>query len=48
MRFIIELCLEIRKIGAARPGAVRASGLRHEPIDHAMEGDAIIKALSRK
>src|SRR3954447_7855304 len=44
MRLLVELGLELLA-GAAGAGALRASGLRHEPVDHAMEHDAVVKAL---
>ena len=42
----VELGLQVRQVGAAGAGAVRAAGLRHEALDHAVEGNAVIKALA--
>lgn len=45
MRFRIELSLEIGLAAAAHAGAIGAAALRHETIDHAVEGHAIVKAF---
>jgi hypothetical protein len=47
MRFLVELSLEFLA-RAAGTGALRASGLRHETLDHAMEHDAIVKPLAHQ
>src|SRR3984893_5545116 len=47
MRFLVELGLELLA-GAAGAGALRAPGLRHEALDHAMEHDAVIKSLAHQ
>src|SRR3954449_9074858 len=39
MRFLVELGLQLLA-GAAGAGALRTSGLRHEPVDDAVEHDA--------
>ena len=44
MRLLVELGLELLA-GAAGAGALRAAGLRHEALDHAMEHDAVVKAF---
>src|SRR6201747_1747297 len=44
MRFLVELSLELLA-GTAGTGALRAAGLRHEALKHAMEHDAVVKAL---
>ena len=48
MRFRIEFGLEIRLVAAAHAGAVGATALRHEAIDHAVECHAIVKAFIGK
>src|SRR5829696_6383296 len=48
VRLGIELGLEVRQVGAAGPGAVRAAGLGHEALDDAVEGDAVVEALAGK
>src|ERR1700746_2936459 len=42
MRLGIEFGLELLA-GAAGAGALRASGLGHEAVDHAMENDAVVE-----
>ncbi len=46
MRLAREIGLQVRLRRAARAGAVRAAGLRHEAVDDAMEDDAIIEVLA--
>ena len=48
MRLGSELGLEIGIFRAAGPGPVRAAGLGHEPLDHAMEGDAVVEFFASK
>ena len=45
MRLGIELGLQVRIVRAAGAGAVRAAGLRHEAVDHAVEHDPVIEAF---
>src|SRR5579871_2047269 len=45
MRLLVELGLELLAASAGA-GALRAAGLRHEPLDHAMEDDAVIKSIT--
>src|SRR6478752_7760236 len=47
MGLLVELCLELLA-GAAGAGALRTSRLRHEPFDHAMEHDAVVKSLAHQ
>ena len=47
MRLVVELGLQLLA-GAAGAGALRAAGLRHEAVDHAMEHDAVVKALAHQ
>ena len=47
MRLGVELGLQLLA-GAAGAGALRAAGLRHEAVDHAMEDDAVVKALAHQ
>ncbi len=47
MRLGIELGLKLLA-RAARSGALRAAGLRHEAIDDAMEHDAIVEAIAHQ
>src|SRR5437879_4204162 len=47
MWFPVELGLEFLT-GAAGAGAVRAAGLRHEAVDHAVEHDAVVEALTNQ
>src|SRR6266404_8064157 len=47
MRFLVEFRLELLA-GAAGAGAVRAAGLRHKALDHAMEHDAVVKSLAHQ
>src|ERR1700712_2484181 len=47
MRFLVEFSLEFLA-GAAGAGALRASGLRHEAVDDAMEHDAVVKAFAHQ
>src|ERR1700688_2734874 len=47
MRLLVELRLELLA-GAAGAGALRTAGLRHEPFDHAMEHDAVVKSLANQ
>ncbi len=44
MRLLVELGLQLLA-GTAGAGALRAAGLGHEAIDHAMEHDAVVEAL---
>src|SRR5579883_396659 len=45
MRFLVELGLQLLA-RAAHAGAVRAAGLRHEAVDHAMEHDTVVEAFA--
>src|SRR5438046_4416447 len=45
MRFLVELGLQLLA-GTAGAGAMRAAGLGHKALDHAMEHDAIVKSLA--
>jgi hypothetical protein len=45
MGFRIELLLQIWIARTARTRAMRATSLRHEPINNAMEHDTIIETL---
>src|SRR3954468_19058759 len=47
MRLLVELGLQLLA-GAAGAGALRAAGLRHEAVDHAMEYDAVVKSLAHQ
>src|SRR6266404_3491782 len=47
MRLLGELGLEL-VAGAAGTGTVRATGLRHEALDHAMEYDVVVKTLAHQ
>src|ERR1700753_1439854 len=47
MRLAIELGLELGA-GTAGSGAMRATGLGHETLDHAMEHDAVVKSLAHE
>src|SRR3954447_20234718 len=47
VRLLVELRLELLA-GAAGAGAMRAAGLRHEAIDHAVEHDAVVEALTNQ
>src|SRR6185437_2301965 len=44
MRLSVELGLQLLA-GTAGAGALRAAGLGHETVDHAMKDDAVVKAL---
>src|SRR5262245_38401799 len=44
MRLLVELGLELLA-RAAGTCAVRAAGLRHEAVDHAMKDDPVVKAV---
>src|SRR5262249_40107832 len=44
VRLLVELRLELLT-RAAGAGAVRAAGLRHEPVDNAMKDDPVVKAV---
>src|SRR3954451_4584933 len=43
MRLAIDLGLELLA-GTAGPGPLRASGLRHEPLDDAVKNHAVVEA----
>src|SRR4051812_29536507 len=47
MRFFVNLALQFLA-GTAGSGALRASGLRHEAFDHAVEHDAVVKTLAHQ
>ena len=47
MRLLVELGLQLLA-GTAGAGALRAAGLRHEAVDHAVEHDAVVKALAHQ
>ena len=47
MRFLVELGLQLLA-GTAGAGALRAAGLRHEAVDHAVEHDAVVKAFAHQ
>src|SRR5450756_1923419 len=47
MRLLVELGLELLA-GTAGAGAVRAAGLRHEALDHAVEYDTVVKSLAHQ
>src|SRR6266404_3780545 len=47
MGLIVELGLELLA-RAAGAGPLRTAGLRHEALDHAVEHDAIVKALAHQ
>src|ERR1700736_4036927 len=47
MWLLIELGLELLA-GTAGAGALRASRLRHETFDHAVEHDAVVKSLAHQ
>src|SRR5882757_2161984 len=44
MRLLVEFGLQLLA-GAAGAGALRATGLGHKALDHAMEHDAVVKSL---
>src|SRR5207342_453495 len=44
VRLLVELGFELLA-RAAGPGAMRATGLRHEAVDHAMKNDPVVKAV---
>ena len=46
MRDVIEFGLEVRQRRTALPGARRVARLGHEPVNHAVEDDAVVKALA--
>ena len=48
MRLGVELGRQVRIARAAGAGAVRAAGLRHEAVDHAMEHDAVVEAFAHQ
>ena len=43
-----EFGWHVGQVGAAHAGAGRVAGLGHEAVDHAMEDDAVVKALFRQ
>src|SRR5450432_413296 len=43
VRFLVELGLELL---AGSAGALRTAGLGHEPLDHAVEHDTVVKSLA--
>src|SRR5882757_1534640 len=47
MRLLVELGLQLLA-GAAGAGTLRTTGLRHEALDHAVEDDAVVKALAHQ
>src|ERR1700716_1579981 len=47
MRLLVEFGLELFA-GAAGAGAMRATGLGHKALDHAMEHDAVVKSLAHQ
>ena len=47
MRLAVELGLELLA-GAAGAGALRAAGLRHEAVDHAVKHDAVVESLAHQ
>ena len=47
MRLLVEFGLQLLA-GAAGAGALRATGLRHEAFDHAMEHDAVVKSFAHQ
>src|ERR1700741_341843 len=47
MRLLVELRLQLLAAPAGA-GAMRAAGLRHESIDHAMEHDAVVEAVAHQ
>ena len=44
VRLAREFGLEVGQVGAARAGPGRVAALGHEAGDHAVEGDAVVKA----
>jgi hypothetical protein len=48
MRFGVERGLEVGVFRAAHSGPMRTAGLRHEPLDHPMEGDAVVEFFSHE
>src|SRR6187200_317300 len=47
MRLLVEFGLQLLA-GTAGAGALRAPGLRHETLDHAVEHDAVVEALAHQ
>ncbi len=47
MRLAVEFGLQLFA-GAAGAGAMRAAGLRHEAVDHAVEHDAVVKSFAHQ
>src|ERR1700692_3579711 len=47
MRLLVEFGLQLLA-GAAGAGALRAAGLSHEALDHAVEHDAVVKSLAHQ
>src|SRR5581483_6303249 len=47
MRLLVELGLQLLAASAGA-GAMRAAGLRHEAVDHAMEHDAVVEAFAHQ
>src|SRR2546423_9389261 len=47
MRLLVEFGLQLLA-GAAGAGAMRATGLGHKALDHAMEHDAVVKSLAHQ
>ena len=45
MRLRVELGRQVWIARAAGAGALRAAGLRHEAVDHAVEHDAVVEAF---
>ena len=45
MRFAVKLLRQIGLFRSAHTGAVGASALRHETVDHAVEFDVVVKAF---
>lgn len=48
MRLSVEFLRQIGLFRAAHARAGRATALRHEAWDHAMEGDAVVKSFARQ
>ena len=46
--FGVEFLLQVRLVRATHTGALRAAYLRHEPIDHAVKYDAVIKPFNAR
>src|ERR1700722_14475664 len=45
MRLSVELGLEVRIFRPSRPGSLGTTGLRHEPVDLAVEDDAVVESF---